>query len=93
MRLWIGGWYHNYDFIGDIDEVRVSKVKRSADWVKLQYENQKANSALFSTTTFTTASFQKTKVFTFNTTASTSRVNTRLLPPPSTNFGARPSSG
>ena len=45
-RLWIGGWYHNYDFIGDIDEVRVSMVKRSADWVKLQYENQKAHQTL-----------------------------------------------
>ncbi len=41
-RLWIGGWYHHYDFIGDIDEVRISRVTRSADWVKLQYENQKA---------------------------------------------------
>ena len=40
-RFWIGGWYNNYDFIGDIDEVRISKVARSADWVKLQYENQK----------------------------------------------------
>jgi len=40
-RLWIGGWYNNYDFIGDIDEVRISQVARSADWVKLQYENQK----------------------------------------------------
>lgn len=40
-RLWIGGWYHNYDFVGDIDEVRVSKVARSADWIRLQYENQK----------------------------------------------------
>ncbi|MEI6234385.1 MAG: DUF2341 domain-containing protein [Planctomycetota bacterium] len=40
-RLWIGGWYGNYNFIGDIDEVRISKVARSADWVKLQYENQK----------------------------------------------------
>ena len=40
-RLWIGGWYHNYGFVGDIDEVRVSKVARSADWVRLQYENQK----------------------------------------------------
>ena len=45
-RLWIGGWYHNYDFIGDIDEVRVSKVVRSADWVKLQYENQKPHQTL-----------------------------------------------
>ena len=40
-RLWIGGWYHNYDFIGDVDEVRISQVVRSADWIKLQYENQK----------------------------------------------------
>ena len=40
-RLWIGGWYNNYNFVGDIDEVRISKVARSADWVKLQYENQK----------------------------------------------------
>lgn len=40
-RLWLGGWYHNYDFVGDIDEVRISKVARSADWVRLQYENQK----------------------------------------------------
>ena len=40
-RLWIGGWYDNYDFIGDIDEVRISSVARSADWVRLEYENQK----------------------------------------------------
>ncbi|HZZ79802.1 MAG TPA: LamG domain-containing protein, partial [Gemmataceae bacterium] len=40
-RLWIGGWYGIYNFVGDIDEVRVSNVTRSADWIKLQYENQK----------------------------------------------------
>ena len=40
-RLWIGGWYNRYDFLGDIDEVRVSGVARSADWVSLEYENQK----------------------------------------------------
>jgi Domain of unknown function (DUF2341)/Concanavalin A-like lectin/glucanases superfamily/Carbohydrate esterase, sialic acid-specific acetylesterase len=40
-RLWIGGWYHHYNFVGDIDEVRISRVRRSADWVRLQYENQK----------------------------------------------------
>jgi hypothetical protein len=39
--MYIGGWYNNYRFVGDIDEVRISKVTRSADWVKLQYENQK----------------------------------------------------
>lgn len=40
-RMWIGGWYNNYQFAGDIDEVRVSKVARSADWIKLEHENQK----------------------------------------------------
>ncbi len=40
-RMWIGGWYNDYDFAGDIDEVRVSNVVRSADWAKLEYENQK----------------------------------------------------
>lgn len=40
-RLWLGGWYHNYDFVGDLDEIRVSSVARSADWVRLAYENQK----------------------------------------------------
>ena len=45
-RLYIGGWYNNYDFVGDLDEVRISKVTRSADWVKLQHENQKAQQTL-----------------------------------------------
>lgn len=40
-RMWIGGWYNNFDFFGDIDEVRISQVSRSADWIRLQYENQK----------------------------------------------------
>jgi hypothetical protein len=39
--LSIGGWAGEYDCDGDIDEVRVSNVTRSAEWVKLQYENQK----------------------------------------------------
>ena len=45
-RLWIGGWYNKYNFVGDIDEVRISKVARSAEWVKLQYENQKPMQSL-----------------------------------------------
>jgi len=40
-RMYMGGWYNNYRFDGDIDEVRISRVTRSADWVRLQYENQK----------------------------------------------------
>jgi len=40
-RIYIGGWYNNYKYVGDIDEVRISKVTRSADWVKMEYENQK----------------------------------------------------
>lgn len=45
-RLWLGGWYHQYDFVGELDEVRISKVARSADWIKLQYENQKPQQTL-----------------------------------------------
>ena len=45
-RLFLGGWYHNFDFEGDLDEVRVSNVVRSIDWIKLQYENQKPNQTL-----------------------------------------------
>ncbi len=45
-RLWIGGWTGNYDFVGDLDEVRISKVARSADWVRLEYENQKPQQTL-----------------------------------------------
>jgi hypothetical protein len=40
-RMWIGGWYDQYDFAGDIDEVRVSNVVRPVAWAKLDYENQK----------------------------------------------------
>ncbi|MBI5831071.1 MAG: DUF2341 domain-containing protein [Armatimonadetes bacterium] len=40
-RLWLGGWYDNYDFVGDLDEVRISRVARSAAWIRLEYENQK----------------------------------------------------
>jgi len=39
-KMFIGGW-GNFVFNGDMDEVRVSKVERSADWAKLQYANQK----------------------------------------------------
>ncbi|MEI8018069.1 MAG: DUF2341 domain-containing protein [Schlesneria sp.] len=48
-RLWIGGWYDNYDFVGDIDEVRISRVARSNDWIKLQYENQKQHQTVVGT--------------------------------------------
>jgi hypothetical protein len=40
-RLWLGGWYHNYDFVGDLDEVRVADVTRTPEWIRLQFENQK----------------------------------------------------
>lgn len=39
--LWIGNWRNQNQFQGDLDEVRVSKVARSADWMRLQFENQK----------------------------------------------------
>ncbi|RLS52420.1 MAG: DUF2341 domain-containing protein [Planctomycetota bacterium] len=39
-RLWLGGWYGNYDFDGDIDEVRISNVARTAAWVALDSDTQ-----------------------------------------------------
>lgn len=39
-RLYLGGWYNNYDFVGDMDEVRVSNIARSPEWIKLQFDNQ-----------------------------------------------------
>lgn len=48
-RFYLGGWYNNYQFEGDMDEVRLSSVTRSADWVKLEYENQKPLQTLVGT--------------------------------------------
>ncbi len=39
VKIQIGGW-DRYSFKGDIDEVRISNVVRSPNWIKLQYENQ-----------------------------------------------------
>lgn len=39
-RLWIGGWYNDYSYEGLMDEVRVSSVARSPEWIKLEYFNQ-----------------------------------------------------
>ena len=39
-RMYVGGWYGNFKFVGEIDEVRLSKVVRSPDWVKMEYESQ-----------------------------------------------------
>ena len=44
MRL--GGWYNNYSFVGEMDEARLSKVTRSANWIKMEYENQRAQQTL-----------------------------------------------
>ena len=41
VRLHIGGW-HGHGFRGAVDEVRVSNVARSPEWIRLQYENQRA---------------------------------------------------
>jgi len=40
VKMYLGGWYRNWESDCDIDEVRISKVARSADWIKLEYENQ-----------------------------------------------------
>ena len=45
-QLWLGGWYDRYDFVGDLDEVRLSSVPRPPEWVRLEYENQNPHSSL-----------------------------------------------
>jgi hypothetical protein len=45
-RLWIGGWYDVYSYEGEMDEVRVSSVARSPEWIKLEYANQAPNQCL-----------------------------------------------
>lgn len=45
-RLWIGGWYDVYSYEGEMDEVRVSSVARSPEWVQLEYANQVKNQSL-----------------------------------------------
>jgi hypothetical protein len=49
IGMTIGGLRGSFQFTGDIDEVRISRVARSADWMKLQYENQKAQQTLVGT--------------------------------------------
>ena len=45
-QMFVGGFGNRYNFAGDLDEVRVSNVTRSADWIKLEYENQKPTQTL-----------------------------------------------
>lgn len=45
-RMYIGNWYRNWESDADVDEVRVSTVTRSADWVRLLYENQNRRQTL-----------------------------------------------
>lgn len=45
-RAWIGGWYGNFDFEGDLDEVRISRVSRPPEWVRLSFENQRPEQRL-----------------------------------------------
>ncbi|MCX6878902.1 MAG: DUF2341 domain-containing protein [Verrucomicrobia bacterium] len=46
VGMTIGGMRGTYQFAGDVDEVRVSCVARSADWMRLEYENQKSGQSL-----------------------------------------------
>ena len=41
LSLYLGGWNGAYNYAGDMDEVRISTVTRSANWIRLEYENQK----------------------------------------------------
>ncbi|MEI7901463.1 MAG: DUF2341 domain-containing protein [bacterium] len=59
-RMYLGGWSGTYTFVGDMDEVRVSQTTRSANWIKLGYENQKAAQTLVGNLVQTGAVFSVT---------------------------------
>ncbi|MEO7423775.1 MAG: DUF2341 domain-containing protein [Fibrobacteria bacterium] len=60
-------------FDGHLDELRFEQIARSADWVKLEYQNQRRDAApLFNAST---ADFQKTKKYVFNTTRTGANVS------------------
>ncbi|MDB5048053.1 MAG: hypothetical protein JWO30_1124, partial [Fibrobacteres bacterium] len=68
-----GGGSQQY-FNGYIDEVSVSNVVRSADWIKLSYETQKAAATAVSIGA-RTADFTNSVRFNFNTTATGANVS------------------
>jgi hypothetical protein len=70
----VGGDNVGSRFQGYVNDVSLAAAAFSSDFIKLSYENQKPGSALFSSTTFSTASFQNSKVFRLNTTASGANV-------------------
>ena len=35
VQMKIGGWRGTFDYAGDIDEVRISQVARSANWIEV----------------------------------------------------------
>ncbi len=58
-RMYIGGWY-GYSYVGDMDEVRISNVTRSPNWIKLEYENQKPLQTLLGNLVQTGSTFSAT---------------------------------
>jgi hypothetical protein len=46
VTMTIGGMRGSYQFAGDIDEVRLSCVERSAEWMRMEYENQRTGQSL-----------------------------------------------
>ncbi len=61
-------------FDGVLDELRLEHAERSADWIKLTYENQSVENTLLQTTHYETWSSSTT--FSLNTTASYANVTT-----------------
>jgi hypothetical protein len=48
-RMYVANWYRNWESDCDVDEVRISKVTRSADWIRLTYQNQQPLQTLVGT--------------------------------------------
>ena len=50
----IGGLGSSYDLVGSVDEVRVSNIARSADWIAAEYHNENSPSTFYTLSTETT---------------------------------------
>jgi hypothetical protein len=58
----VGAWYttNSYNFPGVVDELRISSVVRSADWISTEYNNQSSSSSFYSAASPETATIAAT---------------------------------
>lgn len=59
-QLYLGGHWGSYNYAGKLDEFKLSKVARSANWIRMEYENQKQQQTLVGSLVQTGSTFAAT---------------------------------